>query len=251
MTFITSPESSAAPAWSLLGIEPMRAVFEYASMKLMDKRTFAPGDGHPVVIFPGLAADRHATAPLQSFCQDLGYQVYDWGRGVNTGPQGDLDEWLDDLGSHVRELTRMHAEPVTLVGWSLGGIYARELAKQRGARVRQVITIGTPFAGTADQTNVGWIYRLLNGQKPVIEASLGARLRVAPKVPTTSIFSRSDGVVAWQACIQDGAGRKTENIEVDGSHIGLMWNPEVMSVVADRLRQPANGWKRHARAMAA
>jgi len=68
-------------------------------------------------------------------------------------------------------------------------------------------------------------------------------------VPTTSIFSRSDGVVAWQACIQDGGGRHTENIEVEGSHCGLVWNPEVLSVVADRLQQPRNGWKRHARAL--
>ena len=245
MTFTNTSESSAAPAWSLLGVEPMRAILEYASMKLMDKRTLPSGDGHPVVIFPGLAADRRATAPLQSFCEELGYHVYDWGRGVNTGPQGDIDEWLDDLGRHVRELTRPHDEPVTFIGWSLGGIYARELAKQPGAGVRQVITIGSPFAGTADQTNVGWIYRLLNGQAPAVEATLGARLRIAPNVPTTSIFSRSDGVVAWQACIQDGGGRHTENIEVDGSPCGLGWNPEVLSIIADRLKQPSDGWQRY------
>jgi alpha-beta hydrolase superfamily lysophospholipase len=241
-------ESSGAPAWGLLGVEPMRAVLEYASMKLMDRTGLPPGDGHPVVIFPGLAADRHATAPLQQCCEELGYHVYDWGRGRNIGPLGDVDEWLAELGDHVRELTRAHAEPVSLVGWSLGGIYARELAKQPGARVRQVITIGTPFAGTVDQTNVGWIYRLLNGQAPAVDAALSERLRTAPSVPTTSIFSRTDGVVAWEACIQRG-GRQTENIEVDSSHCGLVWNPEVLAIVADRLRQPRNRWQRHARAM--
>ena len=227
----------SAPSWTLLGIEPVRALLEYAGMRLMDKTALPRGDGHPVVIFPGLASDRHSTAPLKAFCEDLGYAAYDWGRGFNTGPDGHVDAWLDELAQHVQELTAAHGQRISLIGWSLGGIYAREIAKKLRGHVRQVITIGTPFAGTAEQTNVAWVYRLLNGQTPALDEALMARLRTPPDVPTTSIFSRSDGVVAWQACIQGGDREHTENIEIDGSHVGMGWNPQVLSIIADRLRR--------------
>lgn len=238
---------ASAPAWALLGVEPLRAALEYAGMRLMNRFELPAGDGHPVVIFPGLAADRHSTGPLKDFCEELGYAAYDWGRGFNTGPQGNVDAWLDELAQHVLELTGAHRQAASLIGWSLGGIYAREIAKKLRSQVRQVITIGTPFAGSAAQTNVSWIYRLINGEMPRLDEALMARLRTAPAVPTTSIFSRSDGVVAWQACIQGGNARHTENIEVDGSHCGLGWNSQVFSIVADRLQQPASAWRRHIR----
>jgi pimeloyl-ACP methyl ester carboxylesterase len=244
----TLTRSIAAPAWRLLGVEPARALIEYAGMHLMNKAALPRGDGHPVVIFPGLAADHRSIRPLKDFCEELGYAAYEWGRGFNTGPQGDLDAWLDDLARHVLELTGSHKEPVSLVGWSLGGVYAREVAKKLTGQVRQVITIGTPFAGSAEQTHASWVYRLLNGQDSTPSAATMARLRTAPDAPTTSIFSRSDGVVAWQACIQDGDADHTENVEVDGSHCGLGWNSDVLSVIADRLRQPMGGWQRHERA---
>jgi hypothetical protein len=136
------------------------------------------------------------------------------------------------------------------VGWSLGGIYARELAKKLPRRVRQVVTIGTPFAGTAEQTHVGWFYRFVNGNKPVLDEALQARLRTAPPVPNTSIYSRSDGIVAWQACIQSGNHPRAESIAVDGSHCGLAWNPEVLAIVADRLRQREGHWQPYAGAPA-
>ncbi|WP_280151645.1 alpha/beta fold hydrolase [Piscinibacter sp. XHJ-5] len=215
----------------------------------MNKSALPRGDGHPVVIFPGLAADRHSIEPLKGFCDDLGYAAYDWGRGFNTGPQGELDAWLDELARHVVELTAAHEEPISLIGWSLGGIYAREVAKKLTRRVRQVITIGTPFAGSAQQTHAAGVYRLLSGQEPALSPATTDRLRTAPDAPTTSIFSRSDGVVAWQACIQDGDADHTENIEVDGSHCGLGWNSEVLSIIADRLRQPQGAWQRHRRAI--
>jgi pimeloyl-ACP methyl ester carboxylesterase len=233
-TTIPSPVADTS-AWTFLGMEPIRAAFEYARMNLMDRTSFSSGDGHPVVIFPGLASDRNSIAPLQSFCRGIGYAAYDWGRGINTGPQGDMDAWIDDLARHVRELTTRHRQRMSLIGWSLGGIYAREVAKKLKGRVRRVITIGTPFGGTAQQNNLVWMYGTSSGQKPEFHQALRARLRSAPEVPTTSIFSRSDGVVAWQACIHDGKQAQTEDIEVDGSHCGLGWNPDVLSIIAERL----------------
>ena len=113
--------------------------------------------------------------------------------------------------------------------------------------MRQVITVGTPFAGKAEHTNVAWMYRILNGRAPTFDDALMTRLRTPPNVPTTSVFSRSDGIVAWQACMQNGNGaRRSENIEVAGSHCGLGWNTRVFSIIADRLRQPENGWRPYA-----
>lgn len=236
---------TAAPSLALLGVEPLRAALEYAGMRLMNRDALPDGDGHAVVIFPGLASDKRSVAPLKSFCEDLGYAAYDWGRGLNTGPQGDVDEWLDDLTRHVDEMTAHHEGAISLIGWSLGGIYARELAKRMEHRVRQVITIGSPFGSTV-HTHVGKLYRWVNGKAPVLDDVLSARLREAPGVPTTSIYSRSDGIVAWQACLQAGNEAHCENIEIQGSHCGMGWNPEVLTIVADRLHQPRSDWRRYA-----
>ena len=241
-----SAQPFAAPSWALMGFEPVRAAWEYAGMRMMDKSRLPPGDGHPVVLFPGLASDKHAIGPLKPFCDNLGYAACDWGRGFNRGPEGDPEVWLDELAQDIQARVSMRAESISLVGWSLGGIYAREVAKRLPGRVRQVVTIGTPFAGSTRQTNAGLVYRLLNGSEPVIDLAMSESLRTAPNVPTTSIYSLSDGVVAWQACIQPGDRADTENIEVAGSHCGLGWNAEVFGVLADRLSQPQGAWQRYA-----
>lgn len=234
----------APPSLGLLGCEPLRAAFEYLSHQFARERIALRGDGHPVIVFPGLATDKQATAPLRSFCEKLGYEVHDWGRGLNTGPQGDVHAWLDELADHIATLLSTD-EPMSLVGWSLGGIYAREVAKRHPQRVRQVITIGTPFAGTPQMTHASLLYRWVNGSVPIADDALLRRLRTAPTVPTTSIYSRTDGVVAWQACIQPGHCETIQNLEVDGSHCGLPWNSQVLRIVADRLAQPAQAWRRY------
>ena len=236
------PAQVGAPSLGLLGLEPFRAAFEYASM-LLSSVSAPAGDGHAVVVFPGLALGERSTEALRSFCQRSGYTALDWGRGVNQGPAGDIDAWLDELTNHVSNLTAAYDQRITLLGWSLGGIYAREVAKKMRRRVRQVITIGTPFAGTPEQNNVGLVYRLVNGQKASMDEALMQRLAQAPAVPTTSIYSRSDGIVAWQTCIQYPTHRRTESIEVDGSHCGMGWNPAVLSVIADRLAQSDAAWR--------
>jgi pimeloyl-ACP methyl ester carboxylesterase len=251
ITPFTSGEKAQAPSLLLLGLEPLRAAYEYAGAQFADKAALPSGDGHPVVIFPGLASDARALAPLKALCSRLGYATHDWGRGFNTGPQGNVDEWLAALALEVCELLDEADAPATLIGWSLGGIYARELAKKMPGRVRQVITIGTPFAGTVDQTHAGIAYRLLNGSQAMLDAAMQRRLATPPPVPTTSIYSRSDGVVSWRACVQTGAHGAVENLEVSGSHCGLGWNSEVFAVVADRLAQPLGAWRPHPRASGA
>ncbi len=231
-----------SPSWTLLGIEPFRAAFEYASCRLMDHSRFEPGDGHPVVVFPGLAADAQTVSPLLAFCRRLGYDARDWGRGLNTGPSGEIDAWIDALAEEVDARYSGHDGGITLIGWSLGGIYAREIAKRMSVPVRQVITIGTPITGEAEQTNVSLLYRLLSGALPVLEPAFKQRLMTAPPQPLTAIHSRSDGVVAWEACLQPADHDWIENVEVDGSHCGLCWNPAVLGIIADRLAQAPEAW---------
>ena len=237
------------PSLALLGAEPFRAALEFVSHKLSHANATRSGDGHPVLIFPGLAADGSSVAPLREHCRALGYEAFDWGRGFNTGPQGDLDAWLAELANHVSSLLAGHAKPATLIGWSLGGLYAREVAKLMAPRLRQVITIGTPFNATADHSHVGWLYRAVGGAGPAIDAALSRRLRTPPPLPTTSIYSRSDGIVAWQTCRHHPRAKQAQDIEVQSSHIGMGWNRNVLQVVQDRLL-PSNGpWRRYVRAV--
>ncbi|MEK8033130.1 alpha/beta fold hydrolase [Ideonella sp. DXS29W] len=235
-TAVSAEATGSPPSWLLLGAEPMRAAYELASAQFMKKADLPAGDGHPVMLFPGLATDARMLSPLKNLCSDLGYGALDWGRGFNTGPEGDIERWLDRLADDVAQHADEHDERISLVGWSLGGIYAREVAKKLGPqRVRRVITIGTPFSGSAKQTRAGWVYRLLNGTEPVLGPTWARRLALPPPVPTTSIYSRSDGVVSWQACIQRGRHPHVENVEISGSHCGMGWNTEVFAIVADRL----------------
>jgi pimeloyl-ACP methyl ester carboxylesterase len=238
----SAADRPSAPSLALLGAEPLRAFLEYARTHLRPVAREAAGDGHPVVLFPGLASDGAAVGPLKKLCNSLGHPAFDWGRGFNVGPKGDLQDWVADLADDIEQLIAPYGRSATLIGWSLGGVYAREIARQRPLLARQVITIGTPFAGNAEQTRAGWLFRVLNGQPALFDDATHARLRRCPPVPTTAIYSRTDGVVAWQACRQAAGRGQSENIEVQGSHMGLGWNMQVFDVIADRLMQPEGTW---------
>jgi pimeloyl-ACP methyl ester carboxylesterase len=197
------------------------------------------GDGHPVLVFPGMAASDITTVPLRRYLSSLGYVTRAWGQGLNFGPRpGVLDRSADD----IRTLADKHGQPVSLIGWSLGGIYARELAKLHPTLTRCVVTLGTPFTGHPKATNAWRIYELLSGSK-VGDAELMAAIRKPPPVPTTSIYSRSDGIVSWRCSLND-PGPLVENIEVPASHVGMGTNPLALYAVADRLAQPIGQWRR-------
>jgi pimeloyl-ACP methyl ester carboxylesterase len=244
----SASDPARRPSLALLGAEPFRAAFELARHQMMKAKPSTAGDGHPVVIFPGLGADGSSVALLRDHCRSLGYAAFDWGQGFNTGPQGDLDTWLGALKLKVADLLSNHEQPATLIGWSLGGLYAREIGKLMAPRVRQVITIGTPFNADADHTNVGWLFRLLSGSSVALDPALSRRLRTPPPLRTTSIYSRTDGVVAWQTCRHTGRSKLVHDIEVGGSHIGMGWNREVLDAVADRLAQAPGPWRRYVQA---
>lgn len=243
--FVTT-DSVQRPSLALLRSEPFRAAKEFAQHRLGKSPDAKRGDGHPVVIFPGLGAHGGSVATLREHCRSLGYDAFDWGQGFNTGPQGDLDIWLHTLKSQVVDRLADNTQPATLIGWSLGGLYAREISKLMPTRVRQVITLGTPFNADADHTNVGWFFRLLSGNSSVIDPALSRRLRTPPPLRSTAIYSRSDGVVAWQTCRHDKQSSLAHDIEVESSHIGMGWNRDVLAAITDRLGQQPGPWRRYA-----
>ena len=231
-----------APSFSLLLAEPFRAMFD-ALGSHVTAHPEAIGDGHPVMVYPGLGAGSRTTSQLRTFLTRAGFDASDWGGGVNIGHAGDFDEWLDGLVRNVRALQARHGgRKVSLVGWSLGGIFAREIAKRAPAAVRTVITLATPFASLGDANHAGTLFKLLNGEVSKITPALEAQLRTSPPVPTTSIYSKSDGIVSWRGCIEKRSAI-AESVEVDASHLGMVNHPDVQRIVANRLAQPEGSWK--------
>ena len=198
------------------------------------------GDGHAVLVFPGLGANDMSTLALRRFLRQHRYTAYGWEQGFNLGPR---DGVLERCRARIEALHKQHRGKISLIGWSLGGIYAREMAKELPDLVRCVITLGTPFAGHPKATNAWRFYQLVSGQHPHDEELL-AQVRRPPPVPTTSIYSKTDGVVAWQCSINPMRHAHTENIEVHASHIGMGMNPMAMYAIADRLRQDPDHWRR-------
>lgn len=198
------------------------------------------GDGHPVIVFPGLGAADGSTLALRRFLRNQGYTAYPWEQGFNLGPREGV---LEACRERIRSIQERHGEAVSLVGWSLGGIYAREMAKEMPERVRCVITLGTPFTGHPRATNAWRFYEMVSGQH-THDAALLREVRKPPPVPTTSIYSKTDGVVAWECSINPPGHPHTENIEVHASHLGMGMNPMALYAIADRLRQQPGQWKR-------
>jgi pimeloyl-ACP methyl ester carboxylesterase len=201
------------------------------------------GDGHPVLVLPGFATGDKSTLILRNYLKKLGYAPYAWDLGRNFGPKAIGPEG-EKLIARLEAIRDASGRKVSLIGWSLGGIMARLVANRAPEAVRQVITLGAPFAGSPKATNVWWAYEWLTGQKIDDSHTQGqlAEASAPAQVPSTAIFSRNDGVVAWQNCVQSG-GSRSDAIEVNGSHCGLGVNPAVLYAVADRLAQPEGRWR--------
>ena len=197
------------------------------------------GDGHPVLVLPGLVASDVSTRPLRAFLRTRGYAVSGWRQGRNLGLRPGVQHAMVDL---VHELNDSHGRKISLVGWSLGGLYARQLAKMMPDRVRQVITLGSPFASPPKATNAWRVYEMASGRRADEEdGNFGGTLAGAPPVPTTAIFSRTDGICAWQGC-REQSSHMAESIEVESSHCGMGHHPAAVYAVAERLAQKEGEW---------
>ncbi len=230
-----------ALAWGLT--EGVRAVMElgwYVPYRFFNKLE-GVGDGHPVLILPGFLASDYSTIPLRSFIHKLGYKVYGWGEGRNYA-HGD---YVDMLKQKIDRIYQKHKEPITIIGWSLGGIYARQLAKHSPAIIRQLIVMGSPFKGLYHANNATWMYDLLKKSKIVteeIEQEVLDDIPLPAPVPTTAIFSKEDGVVPWELCLEE-EDNWHQNIQVRGSHLGLGVNPLVLQIISNRLTYEKANWE--------
>ncbi|MCB0969087.1 MAG: alpha/beta hydrolase [Ilumatobacter sp.] len=235
-------DRGAAPPSNWLRVLEARAVFELGAAVAAAPwlRMIGRGDNHPVLILPGFLADDSSTLPLRYILRGQGYWVDGWDLGRNLGPTPHI---VDGLLAKLHAMHDRHDAPVSLIGWSLGGIYARRIARRHPEMVRQVITLGSPFRITPDDRSaVSRIYERLSPQHiPIVEEALPGIEAGPLTVPATSIYTRTDGVVRWWQCLDD-EGPQRENIEVYGSHSGLGFNPAAIYAISDRLAQRPGEW---------
>jgi len=196
-----------------------RALWEAAALlpALPLLATAPRGDGHTVLVLPGLGADDGSTRILRRFLRDRDYDACGWRLGRNVGPTPEI---LRGLGLRFAEVRDRQGGKVSLIGWSLGGVYARGLARRFAPQVRCVITLASPYNAPA----------------------IDVLARHPLPVPTTSIYSRSDGIVPWRVCVEE-PGPQRENVEVASSHIGMGHHPATLLVIANRLAQPEGRWR--------
>ncbi len=234
----TQTDQHAPSIWRLLA--EGRAIGEYALWlgHGLSRKALPKGDGHGVVIYPGFMAGDALTKPMRHALRHLGYNVTGWEQGINIGLRRGL---LEAMRRHLGKRAAVTGGPVSLIGWSLGGLYARELAKREPHLVWQVITLGTPCNGDLRANNAWHLYEWVSGHSidmPPIEVAL----HEAPPVPCLSIFSETDGVVA-PGCSQ---ADDCLNAKIKGSHFGLPWNDQAFALIVDRLatisseRRPAS-----------
>jgi len=231
--------SVAGPSTRLLLSEPIRGLADHAALLLATPVLAAAprGDGHGVLVLPGLLASDSSTIPLRGFLRWLGYDVRGWDLGRNHGP---TEAILAGLPRAVLEHTERTGRSVSVIGWSLGGVYAREMARRYPGQVRQVITLGSPFAlkDLRQSHAQGPFQRLRHlhaaeAELPTIEQ------RAKPiSVPSTAVYSRWDGIVAWRACVEPETALH-QNVEVRCSHLGFGVDPATLWLIADRLATPA------------
>lgn len=232
-----------APPARLLATELPRAGLDLAALVSTSPllATARRGDGHPVLVLPGLLTGDPATMLLRAYLRALGHNVSGWTLGTNRGATVEV---VQALRTRLEHLHGESGQRVSLVGWSLGGVFAQQLARASPGSVRGLITLGSPV-----QRRSGWTQQL---SKVVDEAthlpSVASRIpRVwaesgSLRVPATSVYTKNDGIVNWSTS-RYAAGLRRENVQVRGSHLGLAHNPAVLWLLSDRLAQAEGTWQ--------
>lgn len=207
--------------WELLGCLAMLAFHKYKDW----------GKGRPVLLVPGFLTNDLWMSLLHRFLRKSGWTVYGWEQGINLGNVADIPV----LSKHLDDIHARHGQPVALVGWSLGGIYARELAKEKPQKVSQLITMGSPFADPDAPNRAVWIFNLFNDYDK-IDPVWKAQVPTPAPLRTTALYSKQDGVVAWKACMEAQEDALHQNIRVRSSHFGFPANPRVLRLVLSLLK---------------
>ena len=240
---MSDQEPYVPPPSALLALtEAHRALAEVFSLNI-SRRTLnkiAPqGDGHPVMVLPGFMGGDGYNSALRRYLSKLNYAVHGWGLGRNLGPREGV---LESLEERIHYLSGRYEGPVSLVGHSLGGIFARELAREFPDKVRQVISLGSPFGEGRMTASIP--ARLFTALNPPEELPVDQDvLHHAPPVPTTAIYSKGDGIVNWETTLQKNGHSQSQSIQVRGSHCGMTLNPSIWFLVAERLAMPAGEWR--------
>jgi hypothetical protein len=215
-----------------------------ATRRIRDGRIYL-GEGQPIVVFPVFGRGPESTARLRALLDQSGFRSYDWGQGVDKGPGGPgLNKRLRQLEEHVIDVFEIERNPVTLLGWGLSGIYAREVAKRTTPLVRQVITLSTPFNLAVPAPRPFPMLRALQDKQGCLDPAVAQRLRQRPPVPCTCVYSVSDRAVPWEMCL-DTESVMSENISVAvANHSQLGNHPKVLEIITHRLAQSeAQGWR--------
>jgi pimeloyl-ACP methyl ester carboxylesterase len=233
----TGEHRGLRPPSKLLWLAEYRALWEFGfSLAAAPLLLSAPrGDGHPVLVLPGFLVSDISTSLLRRYLKAMGYDTHGWELGRNLGGVARMRSKLRD---RLRQIHATSGRKVSLVGWSLGGVYARDLALAMPDAVRSVVTLGSPFTRSPHASNISDVYEFVSGEGPWDEGAHEFDA-IAEDLPmaSTSIWSKVDGVVSWKSSVLK-SNAQAENIEVIGaSHIGLGGNAAVLWAVADRLAQ--------------
>jgi pimeloyl-ACP methyl ester carboxylesterase len=238
METLFDSDRSARPSARALWAEAMAAATPMPRAVIRAAERHAPrGDGHPVLVVPGFLRGENYMQPLYRFLAGRGYAVHGWRLGVNLGP---TEHALDGLADRLDEIVERHGRKASLIGHSLGGTLARDLAKRRPQSVRLLVVLASPIRlPTASRLEP--VYRLLARWHSPDLQNLYRGVNEPPPVPVTAVYTRSDGIIAWQSCFE-APGPLRENIEVRGTHSTMPRNPTAWRVIADRLAQPEGRW---------
>lgn len=237
--------SSPPPLW-LTPLEGGRCAAEILGF-MAGKKLLAQNhesDGHPVLILPGLFASDRTTRLLQEHLEQLGYNVYGWELGVNFGPSRkyDVEALVRQRIEHIYEENEQRK--ISVIGWSLGGVYARLAAHRMPEYIRQVMTLGSPINGSPEMTTLYRVYEWFSGRSVNDDNNINLleEAQSPLPVPGTAIFSKTDAVVAWQISRIDSNANE-QNVHVHASHVGMVFNPAVIHVIQDRLAQAEDDWQ--------
>jgi pimeloyl-ACP methyl ester carboxylesterase len=218
---------------------------DYRKAKRGLRKEAPHGDNHPVLVIPGFLSNDMPTAPLRHILKEKGYKPYKWRGGVNLGLK---EKTVQHLALRLKEVYEENdRQKVTLIGHSLGGLYARLLAQEFPEMVRAVITVQTPFGvgafkEAADPILVSTIEKLSDSKFGLDNEGVPERLLTPPPMPTTSIFSKKDDIAGWQACLNPSTPH-SENIEVAASHSSSIWHKDTIAIILERLAAPKENWK--------
>lgn len=240
--------ASGAPHRALMLLELPRWTVEYGSSRLIDLAAGALpdrdlGQGRPVLVLPGFSAHDKLTGRLRAHLSQRGWNVHGWGLGTNHGL---TDKIVTGLPKRFADIAGRYDQPVSVVGWSFGGLLARWLAHENPDQVRQVVCLGSPWRAEGERTRATGMFeksRDKHGIAPNAREIID-QLRGPVPVPLTAVWSKTDGIVPWQGCTVDPSSDPVaENVEVLSSHVGMVANPLVLATVVDRLSQDPTQWK--------